>query len=98
MLNATHLAKASTVRLVARRVAVIAGWARRAERSLWSALVAVLWPAAFALAAAISGMLAWAGLSPTASLDANLLYSLLMVLFVLVMATVLLGADAELQR
>ncbi len=78
----------------ARRLLRAAGWARRAERSVWALLVSLLWPAVFALIAAIAGMVVWAAISP-ATLQASLLSSLVLVLFVLVMVTVLLGADAD---
>lgn len=72
--------------------------AKRAELSVWSVFVSVLWPAVFALIATIASMVAWAALTPDAAFASNLLVSLLQVLFVLVMATVLLTADADSRR
>lgn len=92
MLNA---ARASKRRSGAQCLVLIGRIARRVERSVWSMLVSLLWPAVFALMAAIAGMVGRAAVTPMAALEPKLLLSLLLVLFALVVATVLLGADAE---
>ena len=78
-----------------RRMVSIKRLAKRVERSVWSLLMASLCPAVVTLMAAIAGVVACAVLTPAATLEPHLLFSLLLVLFVLVMATVLLGTDAE---
>jgi|GEM_PF-3271396 len=95
MLKAAKSDRASKRRFGARCLVRTGRMARRVEQSVWSMLVSLLWPAVSALIAAIAGMVGWAAVTPTATLEHNLLFPLLLVLFVLVVSTILLGADAE---
>lgn len=90
-----RIAKAPTFRVSTHRLVSIRQLARRVERAVWSVLVALLWPAVFTLMAAIAGLLAGSAVTPTATLEANLLFSLLLALFVLVMGTALVDSDDE---
>ena len=82
-------------RTATRRLVMFGHVAMRAERAVWSVLVSMLWPAVITSMAAIVGVVAWAVLTPSAVLESNLLFSLWLVLFVFVTATVLVGADSE---
>ena len=93
MLKRTRTAALQAGRLALRVAAAEASWLDRMSRA---AFVLALWPMIFAVLATIAGLVGWYGPASGAGSTAGKLFSMMLVLFILVMSQALVGRDVEL--